>query len=57
MFSSEDMVVFVYNYVDAILRSLMSDLLIVVGSDEGIYAWVLANYALGTLGGDSQKTT
>lgn len=27
------------------------------GSDEGIYAWVTANYALGTLGSDPQKTT
>ncbi|CAL5430996.1 unnamed protein product [Camellia sinensis] len=27
------------------------------GSDEGVYAWVVANYALGTLGGDPLKTT
>jgi len=27
------------------------------GSDEGLYAWVVANYALGTLGGDPHKTT
>ncbi|XP_073105103.1 probable apyrase 6 isoform X3 [Elaeis guineensis] len=30
---------------------------IVAGSDEGIYAWVAANYALGSLGGDPGKTT
>ncbi|KAK9277010.1 hypothetical protein L1049_006549 [Liquidambar formosana] len=30
---------------------------VITGSDEGIYAWVVANYALGTLGGDPQKTT
>ncbi|CAH9123935.1 unnamed protein product [Cuscuta epithymum] len=28
-----------------------------LGSDEGVYAWVIANYALGTLGGDPQQTT
>ncbi|KAI8023748.1 putative apyrase 6 [Camellia lanceoleosa] len=28
-----------------------------MGSDEGVYAWVVANYALGTLGGDPLKTT
>ena len=28
-----------------------------VGSDEGIYAWVIANYALGSLGGDPLQTT
>ncbi|CAJ1932072.1 unnamed protein product [Sphenostylis stenocarpa] len=27
------------------------------GSDEGVYAWVVANYALGTLGGDPLDTT
>lgn len=31
--------------------------IIVSGSDEGVYAWVVANYALGTLGGDPQETT
>lgn len=30
---------------------------VITGSDEGIYAWVVANYALGTLGGDPQHTT
>lgn len=28
-----------------------------LGSDEGVYAWVVANYALGSLGGDPLKTT
>lgn len=28
-----------------------------VGSDEGVYAWVVANYALGSLGGDPLQTT
>lgn len=30
---------------------------VISGSDEGLYAWVVANYALGTLGEDSQQTT
>ncbi|ONK73863.1 uncharacterized protein A4U43_C03F350 [Asparagus officinalis] len=30
---------------------------VITGVDEGIYAWIAANYALGTLGGDPQKTT
>ncbi|KAG2707178.1 hypothetical protein I3843_05G124200 [Carya illinoinensis] len=30
---------------------------IITGADEGIYAWVVANYALGTLGGDPLQTT
>ncbi|KAK1413751.1 hypothetical protein QVD17_35531 [Tagetes erecta] len=30
---------------------------VISGSDEGVYAWVVANYALGTLGGDPHETT
>ncbi|XP_061355433.1 probable apyrase 6 isoform X2 [Gastrolobium bilobum] len=30
---------------------------VITGSDEGVYAWVVANYALGTLGGDPLDTT
>ncbi|GMH01721.1 hypothetical protein Nepgr_003560 [Nepenthes gracilis] len=30
---------------------------VITGSDEGLYAWVVANYALGSLGSDPQKTT
>ncbi|XP_022878311.1 probable apyrase 6 isoform X2 [Olea europaea var. sylvestris] len=30
---------------------------VISGSDEGLYAWVVANYALGTLGGDPAHTT
>ncbi|KAK0574452.1 hypothetical protein LWI29_023924 [Acer saccharum] len=30
---------------------------VITGSDEGVYAWVVANYALGTLGGDPLQTT
>ncbi|XP_027159179.1 protein EXPORTIN 1A-like isoform X3 [Coffea eugenioides] len=30
---------------------------IINGSDEGVYAWVVANYALGTVGGDPKQTT
>ncbi|XP_059648839.1 probable apyrase 6 [Cornus florida] len=30
---------------------------VITGSDEGIYAWVVANYALGTLGQDPHQTT
>ncbi|KAF3431464.1 hypothetical protein FNV43_RR26195 [Rhamnella rubrinervis] len=30
---------------------------VITGSDEGIYAWVIANYALGTLGADPLRTT
>lgn len=30
---------------------------VITGSDEGIYAWVVANHALGSLGGDPQETT
>lgn len=31
--------------------------IVITGSDEGVYAWVVANYALGTLGGDPMQTT
>lgn len=27
------------------------------GSDEGLYAWVVANHALGTLGAEPAQTT
>ncbi|KAF5751989.1 apyrase 6 isoform X1 [Tripterygium wilfordii] len=30
---------------------------VITGSDEGLYAWVVANYAMGTLGGDPLQTT
>ncbi|GAB2214425.1 hypothetical protein Droror1_Dr00018771 [Drosera rotundifolia] len=30
---------------------------VISGSDEGLYAWVVANYALGSLGGDPQQTS
>lgn len=30
---------------------------VISGSDEGVYAWVIANYALGTLGGHPLQTT
>lgn len=30
---------------------------VITGSDEGVYAWVVANYALGTLGSDPRETT
>ncbi|KAK1425786.1 hypothetical protein QVD17_21145 [Tagetes erecta] len=30
---------------------------VISGSDEGVHAWVVANYALGTLGGDPHETT
>nr|XP_027072195.1 probable apyrase 2 isoform X1 [Coffea arabica] len=30
---------------------------VISGSDEGVYAWVVANYALGTVGGDPKQTT
>ncbi|KAJ0679644.1 putative apyrase [Helianthus annuus] len=30
---------------------------VISGSDEGVHAWVVANYALGTLGGDPRETT
>jgi hypothetical protein len=40
-----------------LLGSLMLNNVFVLGSDEGLYAWVVANYALGTLGGDPLQTT
>eukprot|EP00257_Ricinus_communis_P018158 XP_015576788.1 probable apyrase 6 [Ricinus communis] len=30
---------------------------VISGSDEGVYAWIAANYALGSLGGDPSETT
>lgn len=30
---------------------------VILGEEEGFYAWVAANYALGTLGGEPQETT
>ncbi|GLT27660.1 hypothetical protein SLA2020_026420 [Shorea laevis] len=30
---------------------------VITGSDEGVYAWMVVNYALGTLGGDPLQTT
>ncbi|KAL4303067.1 hypothetical protein GQ457_10G029210 [Hibiscus cannabinus] len=30
---------------------------VITGSDEGVYAWVVANYVLGTLGGNPLSTT
>ncbi|KAL3581811.1 hypothetical protein D5086_016143 [Populus alba] len=39
------------------LALVVSTLFFSIGSDEGLYAWVIANYALGTLGGDPLETT
>ncbi|KAF9674448.1 hypothetical protein SADUNF_Sadunf10G0128300 [Salix dunnii] len=30
---------------------------VITGSDEGLYAWVIANFALGALGGDPSETS
>ncbi|XP_077248923.1 putative apyrase 6 [Tasmannia lanceolata] len=30
---------------------------VINGQEEGVYAWVAANYAMGTLGGDPEETT
>ncbi|KAM7269315.1 hypothetical protein ACFE04_024812 [Oxalis oulophora] len=30
---------------------------VITGSDEGVYAWVVANHAFGSLGGDPMQTT
>ncbi|KAG5378613.1 hypothetical protein IGI04_026455 [Brassica rapa subsp. trilocularis] len=38
-----------------VLRSSWAS--VISGSDEGIYAWVIANYALDSLGGDPLQTT
>lgn len=35
----------------------LSEIMVDVGSDEGLYAWVVANHALGTLGGNPLQTT
>lgn len=37
--------------------TLTKNILILLGSDEGLFAWVVANYALGTLGAEPAQTT
>lgn len=54
----EDMQTLYYG-VQSLLHDSKSNIifLLIVGSDEGLYAWVIANYALGTLGSDPLQTT
>ena len=44
---------------DGVILNLqvMTKVLLSAGTDEGVYAWVSANYALGTLHGDPTQTT
>ncbi|KAM2556704.1 hypothetical protein TB2_013896 [Malus domestica] len=50
-------VIILFLLSELVFKFVLLKILVDVGSDEGLYAWVVANHALGTLGGDPVQTT
>ncbi|KAM1563741.1 hypothetical protein ACFX10_038122 [Malus domestica] len=50
-------VIILFLLSELVFKFVLLKILVDVGSDEGLYAWVVANHALGTLGGDPMQTT